>query len=232
MDNNLINTLKNLGITPENQQLYVTAFTHRSFLNESKEDLKSNERLEFLGDSILSFIVSSYIYTLRPDDEEGDLTNLRSYIIKTDSLAKASIELGLGEYLRLSKGEELSGGRQNIQLLANTFEAILGAIFMDLGIEKAREFVHSTLLPLFRTELEEGAPKDAKSQLQEVMQNKTKQSPKYKVIETTGPDHAKRFTVGVFLESKEIGRGEGSNKQHAEEEAAKEALITLTQSTD
>ncbi len=229
MDEALLRTLADIGITPKDPTLYVTAFTHRSFLNESKETLQSNERFEFLGDSILSFIVSSHIFKLRPLDEEGDLTNLRSYIIKTDSLAKASIKLGLGEHLRLSKGEELSGGRNNIQLMANTFEAVLGAIFLDQGIEKAQEFVHQALLPLFASELENGAPKDAKSQLQEVMQNKTKQSPRYKVLETTGPDHAKQFVVGVFLSGEEIGRGEGTNKQQAEEEAAKKALIKLTE---
>src|SRR5437773_9809412 len=123
MDPSFTQILKQLRIKAQDSQIYQTAFTHRSFLNESKEVKQSNERLEFLGDSILSYIVSSHIFILRPNDEEGDLTNLRSYIIKTESLARASEQLKLGEYLRMSKGEELSGGRNNTQLLANTYEA-------------------------------------------------------------------------------------------------------------
>ncbi len=204
--------------------IYTTAFTHRSYLNETKEELESNERLEFLGDSVLSFIVSSILYDLRGKDTEGDLTSLRSYIVKTQSLASAAGDLNLGKYLRMSKGEEISGGRNNPQLLANTFEALLGAIFMDQGIEVAKQFVEENLLPLFAKELKAGPPKDAKSQLQEVTQNKTKQSPQYKVLETEGPDHAKEFTVGVYVAGKQIGKGVGLSKQVAEEAAAQEAL--------
>lgn len=227
MNEEFITNIKSFGLTPKNNSLYTTAFTHRSYLNESREAVESNERLEFLGDSILSFIISSYIFNLRREDAEGDLTNLRSYIIKTDSLAKAATELKLGSYLRMSRGEESSGGRENTQLLANTYEAVLGAVFMDLGLEGASSFVHKTLIPLFAKEIAQGAPKDSKSQLQEVVQNKTKTSPKYKVIKTSGPDHAKKFTVGVFVSGEVVGEGVGSNKQQAEEEAAKEALIRL-----
>jgi ribonuclease-3 len=207
--------------------LFQTAFTHRSFLNESNETTESNERLEFLGDSVLSLIVSTELFTLRPHDAEGDLTNLRSYIVKTTSLAKAAQELRLGDYLRLSKGEEMGGGRENPQLLANTFEALLGAIFMVEGLEKAKQFVFETLLPLFSEELRSGPPKDAKSSLQELAQTKTKQSPKYKILATVGPDHAKEFKVGVFLQGEQIGSGSGLSKQIAEEAAANDALKQL-----
>jgi ribonuclease-3 len=207
--------------------LFQTAFTHRSFLNESNETTESNERLEFLGDSVLSLIVSTQLFTLRPHDAEGDLTNLRSYIVKTTSLAKAAQELRLGDYLRLSKGEEMGGGRENPQLLANTFEALLGAIFMVEGLEKAKQFVFETLLPLFSEELRSGPPKDAKSSLQELAQTKTKQSPKYKILATVGPDHAKEFKVGVFLQGEQIGSGSGLSKQIAEEAAANDALKQL-----
>src|SRR5581483_11646629 len=173
-----------------NKEPYKTAFTHRSYLNETPEVKVSNERLEFLGDVVLSFIVSAYLYERRPSDAEGDLTNLRSYMVKTGSLALASQKLGLGQYLRLSKGEEQSGGRENEQLLANVFEALLGAIYLDQGIEEARKFVHQNLFPLFEKEIKEGPPKDSKSLLQEIAQNQTKQSPKYKILETWGPDHA------------------------------------------
>jgi ribonuclease-3 len=135
--------------------------------------------------------------------------------------------LGLGEYLRLSKGEEMGGGRENIQLLANTFEAFLGAIFLVEGLDKAKQFVFETLLPLFEEELKSGPPKDAKSSLQELAQTKTKQSPKYKILATYGPDHAKEFKVGVFLQGDQIGIGEGSSKQIAEEAAATDALKQL-----
>lgn len=203
---------------------FQTAFTHRSFLNESPSQKQSNERLEFLGDSVLSLIISSKLYALRPQDAEGDLTNLRSFIVKTQSLAKAAKELNLGRFLKLSKGEEISGGRDNHQLLANTFEAVLGAIFLDLGIEEAKNFVEAALVPLFADEIESGPPKDAKSQLQELTQNQTKHSPQYKILETTGPDHAKQFRVGVFLQGKKIGEGAGLSKQVAEESAAEMAL--------
>lgn len=217
-----------VGLTPKNLQFYQTAFTHRSFLNESKEARESNERLEFLGDSVLSFIISSFLFERRPQDNEGLLTNLRAYIVKTDSLSKASKKLNLGEFLKLSKGEEVSGGRENPQILANTFEAVLGAIFLDLGIAAASKFVHSTLIPLFLEEIKKGAPRDPKSELQEIVQSRFQVSPRYKILSSLGPDHAKRFTVGVFVKEKQVGEGDGSNKQQAEEEAAKLALIKLS----
>ncbi len=205
-------------------EIYLKAFTHRSYLNEVKEVIESNERLEFLGDSILSFVISAYLYNLRTKDAEGDLTNLRSYIVKTQSLAKAAINLNLGTYLRMSKGEEITGGRTNHQLLANTFESLLGAIYLSEGIDMAKNFVEEVLLPLFEEELRSGPPRDAKSQLQELTQNLTKQSPQYKILKTSGPDHAKHFTVGVFVQGKQIGEGAGLSKQIAEETAAQEAL--------
>lgn len=217
-----------VGLTPKNLQFYQTAFTHRSFLNESKEARESNERLEFLGDSVLSFIISSFLFERRPQDNEGLLTNLRAYIVKTDSLSKASKKLNLGEFLKLSKGEEVSGGRENPQILANTFEAVLGAIFLDLGIAAASKFVHSTLIPLFLEEIKKGAPRDPKSELQEIVQSRFQVSPRYKILSSLGPDHAKRFTVGVFVKENQVGEGDGSNKQQAEEEAAKLALIKLS----
>lgn len=227
LDKNFQSTLQDLGINPKDETLYFKAFTHRSFLNESKEAKESNERLEFLGDSVLSFITSSFLFGKRPQDNEGALTNLRAYMVKTDSLAKVSKKLGLGNYLKLSKGEEVSGGRENPQLLANTFEALLGAIFLDLGIEAASTFVHTTLLPAFAEEIEKGAPRDPKSELQEVVQSKFQVSPKYRILSSLGPDHAKRFTVGVFVRDNQVGEGNGSNKQQAEEEAAKVALTKL-----
>lgn len=217
-----------LGQKVNSNATYKKAFIHRSFLNEAGLDLESNERLEFLGDSILSFIISSYLFRERPKDAEGDLTNLRSFIVKTKSLARAALDLNLGSYLKLSKGEELSGGRDNPQILANTFEAFLGAIFIEEGLDQATKFVDKYLLPLFEAEITSGPPKDAKSHLQEIAQTRTKQSPKYKILQTAGPDHAKIFSVGVFLEGRMVGEGKGSSKQVAEEAAAEKALEHLT----
>lgn len=220
--------LKKLDLTPEEDSLYETAFRHRSYLNETKETVQSNERLEFLGDSVLSFIVSSFLFKARPEDKEGDLTNLRAYIVKTDSLAKIAHELQLGRFLKLSKGEELSGGRNNPQILADLYEAILGAVFLDIGIEKATTFVKKTLLLYFEKEIKKGAPHDPKSYLQEIVQNQFQISPRYKILNTSGPDHAKKFKVGVYINNDLLGQGEGTNKQQAEEEAAQKALAKLS----
>ena len=217
-----------LGVTFKDKKLLEQAFYHRSYLNEIKLNLQSNERLEFLGDSILSLVVSYYLFTLRTKDAEGELTNLRAYIVKTKSLAEAARKLNLGSFLHLSKGEEISGGRDNSQLLANTYEALLGAIFLDLGLEAVKKVINETLLSLFEKEVKQGPPKDAKSELQEVVQEKLKRSPNYKILETKGPDHAKQFLVAVFIGGKEYGRGLGNSKQIAEEQAAQKALQRLT----
>lgn len=220
--------LEALNIKFKDSGILETAFTHRSYLNEVRGVKESNERLEFLGDSVLSFIISSHLFKVRPKDPEGYLTNLRSYIVKTKSLAEAAGKLDLGSYLKLSKGEEISGGRENPQLLANTFEALLGAVYLDLGLEAATGVVFETLLPGFKKELQSGPPKDSKSLLQEVVQEKTKQSPHYKILQTRGPDHAKEFIVGVYVRGKLVGQGSGASKQSAEEIAAQAALKQLT----
>lgn len=225
--NELDKLLNQIGIKFHNTKLLQQAFIHRSYLNEIKESMSSNERLEFLGDAILSFIISTHLFEQRPNDEEGDLTNLRSYIVKTKSLAEAAQNLHLGDYLKLSKGEEISGGRNNIQLLANTFESLIGAVFLDQGLEETRKFIAENLLPLFEKEVKSGPPKDAKSELQEVAQNQTKQSPDYKIVATSGPDHAKEFVIAVYVGGTEMGRGVGNSKQVAEEEAAAQALKKL-----
>lgn len=206
------------------KKLLSQAFIHRSYLNETKSELLSNERLEFLGDCILSFIVSTYLYDLRKNDAEGDLTNLRAYIVKTKSLAQAAKRLNLGSYLKLSKGEELGGGRENPQLLANTFEALIGAIFLDQGLGPVEKFLHEHLLSLFEEEVKFGPPKDAKSSIQEIVQEKFRQSPVYKTLAMKGPDHAREFVVGIFVGEEKMGEGVGTSKQEAEEGAAKNAL--------
>lgn len=219
--------LKLLNIRFENINLLKQAFIHRSYLNEVKLDSNSNERLEFLGDAVLSLVVSFYLFNLRRQDAEGELTNLRAYVVKTKSLSEAAKKLNLGSYLKLSKGEEQSGGRENPQLLANTYEALVGAVYLDQGMEAVKQLIYQTLLSLFEMEIKKGPPKDAKSNLQEMVQEKFKQSPRYKILQTRGPDHAKKFLVAVYIGGKEYGKGSGSSKQEAEAKAAKEALKKL-----
>ncbi len=208
----------------KNQKLFEQAFTHRSFLNETKEKLSSNERLEFLGDSVISFVVSKYLYEKYPDFEEGILTNLRSLLVNTKSLAGIARELNFGQYLKLSKGEEDSKGRENQTLLANCFESFVGALFLDQGIEEVTIFLNKMLIPKAEDYVKIKAFKDPKSLFQEAMQARKQKSPVYKVIDEQGPSHAKIFTIGVYINHELFGTGKGKSKQEAEEKAAKQAL--------
>src|SRR3989344_2791529 len=201
----------------KNDKLLREALTHRSYLNESKEKINSNERLEFLGDSILSFVVSGYLFSNYPEFNEGKLTNLRSLLVNTKMLAELAKECDLGSKLRLSKGEEESGGRKNQSLLADTFEAYLGALFMDQGIIEAEKFIESAVIPRTEAFIEKNMLKDPKSMLQEYVQSQKQNSPLYKVMSETGPAHARQFNVGVFVGEKLLGQGEGKSKQEAEE---------------
>jgi ribonuclease-3 len=205
-------------------QLQQQAFVHRSYLNETKEKLESNERLEFLGDSILSFIISDHLYKTYPHFDEGILTNLRSLVVNTKSLARTAKKLNFGEYLHLSKGEEDSRGRENESILANTFEAFIGALFMDQGIKAVSDFLFEVLVPQIEEYVQKKVFKDPKSLLQEYVQSKKQNSPVYKVLNEEGPAHAKQFTIGVFVENENMGEGIGKSKQEAEEQAAQKAL--------
>lgn len=215
---------KRLKIEFKNLDLIQQAFIHRSFLNETKKYKFSNERLEFLGDSILSYLVSAYLFGEFLNSSEGHLTNLRSSIVKTSTLAQISTALNLGEYLCLSKGEEEGGGRSNPSLLADTFEAFLGALYLDQGLEVVRKILEEMLFPLLPAIIKEKTYKDAKSNFQEQVQEYSKSSPLYRVIGEKGPDHSKEFTIGVFVNNKLWGTGSGKNKQIAEQMAATEAL--------
>lgn len=210
--------------TFKNQQLFDRAFTHRSYLNEAKSKEPSNERLEFLGDSILSFVVSDFFYRKYEDFNEGTLTNLRSQLVNTKSLAETALELGFGEYLKLSKGEEESQGRQNQSLLADSYEAYTGALFLDQGLPAASEFITQSLLPKAEKIVAEKSFKDPKSLFQEYVQGHSHAAPNYKVLFEEGPSHAKTFTVGVYVKGVLAGQGIGKSKQEAEENAAKQAL--------
>ena len=210
-----------------NNNLKTLAFTHRSYLNENKKVKQSNERLEFLGDSILSFVVSSYIFEHNPNKDEGDLTSLRSVLTNTQTLYVVAERIGLGNMLLMSQGEEESGGRVNKTILANTYEAVVGGLFIDGGIEKARKFITETILSNISEFVDEQGLKDPKSKLQEFMQEKFKVSPEYKILDEHGPDHSKEYTSGVFHESEMIAKGFGKSKQEAEKDAALQALKAL-----
>ena len=208
----------------KNKQLFEQAFTHRSFLNEAKEKIDSNERLEFLGDSILSFVVSSELFLKYPEFDEGILTNIRSLLVNTKILALKAKELGFGQHLRLSKGEEEAKGRENQSLLADSFESFIGALFLDQGLGAVTDFIAQNLFPKMDEIVKGKQFKDPKSLFQEQTQSLHHSSPVYRVLEETGPSHAKIFTVGVFIKDVLTGKGTGKSKQEAEEMAAKQAL--------
>ncbi len=211
----------------KNIKLFEQAFIHRSYLNEARQkNLSSNERLEFLGDSIISFVVSHNLYDIYPNFDEGRLTNLRSMLVNTKQLALTAKELGFGKLLKLSKGEEESKGRENVSLLADSFEAFIGALFLDQGIQEVSDFLNSILLP--KAEIFANKTlKDPKSLLQELIQAQRQQSPVYSVIKEKGPPHNKIFTVSVSTNNTVLGEGKGKSKQEAEKNAAKQALEIL-----
>ncbi len=215
---------KKIKIKFKNPDLLENAVVHRSYLNENPDfPLPSNERLEFLGDAVLEQIVSNYIYHNFPELPEGELTALRASLVRTESLAEESRRLGLGQELLMSKGEEASGGQDNPYLLANTFESVVGAIFLDRGLVVVKEFIQKELLYKTEDSLKAGI-KDPKSKFQEITQAKFDTTPNYKVIKEWGQPHKKRFLCGVYLKRKKVGEGEGRNKKEAEEAAAKAAL--------
>ncbi|OGY29585.1 MAG: ribonuclease III [Candidatus Woykebacteria bacterium RIFCSPHIGHO2_12_FULL_45_10] len=219
---------KKLKLKFQNRKLIETAFTHRSYLNEHPlEAAEHNERLEFLGDSVLGFLVSEHLFKAFPESSEGDLTNYRSALVNANSLARVAAKLDLGQYLLLSKGEEATGGRQREYLLANTFEAFLGALYLDLGLETAKKFVEESLLPNIEPIIAQKLYRDFKSQLQEIAQEKLSITPIYKVLSEEGPDHSKNFRMGVFFEERLVAEGFGASKQKAEQAAASSALANI-----
>jgi len=217
---------KSLGLEFKNRDLLIEAFCHRSYLNEHPDFyLPHNERLEFLGDAVLELIVTEYLYKKYPEKNEGELTNWRAALVNAKILGEVARELGFNDFLLLSKGEEKETGKARLYILANTFEALIGAIYLDQGYEVAKKFVEKNLIERKLPEIiEKGLFKDPKTRFQEEAQERVRITPTYKVLEEWGPDHAKHFIVGVFLGKELIAKGEGSSKQEAEEEAAKNAL--------
>jgi len=218
---------KQLNLKFKNKNLLVQAFCHRSYLNENpKSNLENNERLEFLGDAVLELIVTEELYGKYPQKPEGELTNWRAALVNAKMLSETAKELGLNDYLLLSKGEKKETGKARQYILANTFEALIGSAYLDLGYKKCRDFIKKNLIVKLPEIIEKGLFKDAKSCLQEEAQERTGITPTYRVLKEWGPDHAKHFIIGVFLEKELASEGQGSSKQEAEVEAAKNALET------
>jgi ribonuclease-3 len=223
-----MNTLKDfqtrIGVQFADESLLERAFIHRSYLNEHpKLGLEHNERLEFLGDAVLELVVTDYLYRNYPNPE-GDLTNWRSALVKTESLAIVAEKLELYEYFKLSRGEAKGNARSHSLISANAVEAIIGAVYLDQGYEAAAEFINANIISRLPEILDSGSWMDPKSKFQELAQDQYGLTPNYKVLEESGPDHDKVFTIGVYVGDKLFGKGQGSSKQAGQQVAAGAAL--------
>lgn len=215
-----------LGVTFQDIQLLVTAFTHRSYINEHKKTAQEhNERLEFLGDAVLELVATEYLYA-NYSEPEGILTNWRSSLVRTESIGAAASRYEFESLLRLSRGEKRGTERARAQILANSYEAVIGALYLDQGYEAAKRFISDSLLVTFDEILKTGSWMDPKSHLQELVQSQEGLTPQYRILEETGPDHDKTFTVGVFVADKLRGQGTGPSKQAAQQKAAEAALAS------
>ena len=213
-----------LGVTYANIELLVTAFTHRSYVNEHRKTVSEhNERLEFLGDAVLELVVTSYLYA-NFTDPEGVLTNWRSSLVRTESISAAASRNEFEPLLRLSKGEKRGTARARAQILANCYEAVVGSLYLDQGYDAAARFIHDSLITTFQDILDSGSWMDPKSHFQEAAQSKEGSTPVYKVLSEVGPDHDKTFTVGVFVNGEMKGQGVGPSKQAGQQKAAEAAL--------
>lgn len=214
-----------IGISFIDKDLIKKAFTHRSYLNENRGlKLEHNERLEFLGDAVLELVVTDFLYKKFPQKNEGELTALRSALVKAETIAAAAEVVGMNSYLLLSKGESKDVGRARQYILANTFESVVGAIYLDQGYDVAGKFIADQLFSQIDEIIENKKFIDAKSRFQEMAQEKTGFTPSYKLVKEVGPDHNKIFTVSVTVGEEEITEGEGKSKQEAEQMAAEKAL--------
>lgn len=215
-----------IGITFNHIELLKQALIHRSYVNEipEKDTLQHNERIEFLGDAVLELIVTDYLFHTYPQYKEGDLTSFRAATVRTTSLAETALTIDLGEYIYLSKGEERTGGRKRPYILANTFESLLGAIYLDQGLECVKIFLNKYLIPKITSIITNRLDIDSKSKFQEISQEALGVTPSYYLLSAVGPDHAKEFEMSVKVGEQICGQGKGRNKQEAEEYAAKDAL--------
>lgn len=214
-----------IGITFDDKDLLKQAFTHRSYLNENRQlDRDHNERLEFLGDAVLELVTTEHLFHKYPDKPEGELTAVRAALVNTTSISGAAAGLNMNDYLLLSRGEAKDTGRARQFILANTFEAVIGAIYLDQGYEAAKQFITNNLLGMVDEIVEKGLWQDAKSRFQELAQEHENITPTYNTLKEEGPDHDKKFTVGVYVGDEMVAQGEGKSKQEAEQEAAEHAL--------
>lgn len=213
-----------LGFEFKDIHLLITALTHRSYVNEHKKSVSEhNERCEFLGDAVLELVVTDYLFR-HHDEPEGILTSWRAALVRTESIGEAGDKLGYEPLVRMSRGEKNGSNRARQQILANAFEAVIGAIYLERGYDDAATFIHTHIISKLQDILESGSWRDPKSHLQEVSQRLDNHTPLYKVIEEVGPDHDKIFTLGVFVGDKLMGKGTGHSKQTAQQQAAQAAL--------
>lgn len=228
-DNSLDQLQTIIDIQFKDQTKLHQALVHRSYLNENRsQDPTSNERYEFLGDAVLELWASDKLFCLFPQLAEGDLTNLRALVVRTENLAAvAQTAIDLGQFILLSRGEEANGGRHNSSILADTFEAIIGSIYLDQGMAKAQQFLEKFVTPSINILSQQKVYKDAKSLFQEMAQAKKGITPRYETINESGPDHKKTFEVGVFLNNQLIATGTGPSKQSAQEDASTKATKIL-----
>lgn len=219
---------KTLDLAFNDNRLLQRALTHRSYLNENRGYLfGDNERLEFLGDAVLDFVIGEYLFHRFPDQDEGTLTSLRAALVRTEALASFAMQIDLGVFILLGRGEEESGGRERLAVLCGAFEALIGALYLDQGLAKTSEFIMPIFEPALERILEDELYKDAKSVLQELSQAHLGCTPRYHTVDTYGPDHDKEFVLAVVINGVTYGRGQGRSKQIAAQAAATEAMENL-----
>jgi ribonuclease-3 len=215
-----------IGVGFKDKRLLETAFTHRSYLNENRANGREhNERLEFLGDAVLELVVTEYLYAKYPEKPEGELTAFRAALVNTQSISDAASQLGMNDFLLLSRGEAKDTGRARAIILANAFEAVIGAIYLDQGYKPAYDFIDAQLFHKTDEVVEKRLWQDAKSKFQEIAQEKNAVTPTYELMDQSGPDHDKRFVIAAFIGREKIALGEGKSKQEAEQDAAQKALV-------
>ncbi len=214
-----------IGVSFNDPQLIRTAFTHRSYVNEHRDEVtEHNERLEFLGDAVLELVVTRFLFEKFPDKPEGDLTAYRAALVNTNTISDAASRLEMNDCLLLSRGEAKDTGRARQYILANAFEAVIGAIYLDQGYDCAQQFIAANIFPLTDEVVRKRLWQDAKSHFQEEAQERVSTTPSYSILNETGPDHDKHFTVGAYLGSELVAQGSGKSKQEAEQAAAGAAL--------
>ncbi len=225
MDDNFSELEKKLELKFNKRDLLVQSFCHRSYLNENPDfHLGQNERLEFLGDAVLELVITEHLYLAYPEKSEGELTSWRASLVNSKVIGKAAKKIGLYNYILLSKGERKERGKSQLCILADTFEALIGAIYLDIGYAQAKKFIEDNLIPELPRIIKLELYRDPKSVLQEKAQEEMGVTPIYKTLTESGPDHKKHFIMGVLIDKEVAGKGEGYSKKDAEEEAAKEAL--------